>query len=371
MNLKHRIVSLLCAGTLLTGLLSGCGGPGTEFDGTNKSSGNSDTLRLYIWGEYTGDEIIENFEEEFGCRVIMETFDSNEMMYTKLTSGDSYDVLVPSDYMIERLLKENYLQPVDREVITNFDLLDKNVVGLPYDPDNTYSIPYFWGTVGIVYNKNHVDYADLEKEGWNILANPKYENKLYLYDSERDSFMMAFKALGYSMNTDNEEEIHAAYEWLCNVNNTMHPVYVTDEIIDNMINGTKDIGIVYSGDAAYILSENPDMGYYCPTQGTNIWSDAMVIPKNAPNPDLANEFLNYVLTYDASYDNTEEVGYTSSNAEVAADVYGEGGIYEGNEAYIPRSGFDKDEVFRDNEYLRQRLSELWIKVKAGSTASNG
>lgn len=299
----------------------------------------------------------------------METFDSNEMMYTKLSSGDSYDVLVPSDYMIERLLKENYLQPLDREVITNFDLLDPAVVGLPYDPDNSYSIPYFWGTVGMVYNKNNVDYEDLEKEGWNILANPKYENKLYLYDSERDSFMMAFKALGYSMNTDSEEEINAAYEWLCNINNTMHPVYVTDEIIDNMINGTKDIGIVYSGDAAYILSENPDMGYYCPSEGTNVWSDAMVIPKNAPNPDLANEFINYVLSYDASYDNTEEVGYTSSNAEVAADVSGEGGIYEGNEAYIPRSNYDKDEVFRDNEYLRQRLSELWIKVKAGSTAN--
>ena len=269
----------------------------------------------------------------------------------------------------QRLLKENYLQPLDREVITNFDLLDPAVVGLPYDPDNSYSIPYFWGTVGMVYNKNNVDYEDLEKEGWNILANPKYENKLYLYDSERDSFMMAFKALGYSMNTDSEEEINAAYEWLCNINNTMHPVYVTDEIIDNMINGTKDIGIVYSGDAAYILSENPDMGYYCPSEGTNVWSDAMVIPKNAPNPDLANEFINYVLSYDASYDNTEEVGYTSSNAEVAADVSGEGGIYEGNEAYIPRSDYDKDEVFRDNEYLRQRLSELWIKVKAGSTAN--
>ncbi|MDO4173148.1 MAG: ABC transporter substrate-binding protein [Eubacteriales bacterium] len=368
MKLNHRLLSAVCSGALLTGLLSGCGGPGTDFDGTNQTTSDTDTLRLYIWGEYTGDELIETFEEEYDCHVIVETFDSNEMMYTKISSGDRYDVLVPSDYMIERLMNEDFLQPLDREVITNFDLLDPNIVGLEYDPDNTYSIPYFWGTVGIVYNKNTVDRADLEEQGWNILTNTKYQNRLYLYDSERDSFMMAFKALGYSMNTDKDDEIEAAYEWLCNVNNTMHPVYVTDEIIDNMINGTKDIGIVYSGDAAYILSENEDMSYYCPTQGTNIWSDAMVIPKNAPNSDLANEFINYVLTYDASYDNTEEVGYTSSNAQVAADVYGEGGIYEGNEAYVPRSDYELDEVFRDNEYLRQRLSELWIKVKAGGTA---
>ena len=362
--MKHRWLSAALSGTLLLGLLTGCGGPGTEFDGTNQTSGSSDTLKIYNWGEYTGENLIDNFEDEYDCHVIMEYFDSNEMMYTKISAGDSYDVLIPSDYMIERLIKENYLQPLDKEIITNIDLLADDCRGLDYDPDNTYSIPYFWGSVGIVYNKNTVSRDDLEREGWNILADTKYAGRLYLYDSERDSFMMSLKALGYSMNTDNEDEINAAYEWLCNVNNTMKPVYVTDEIIDNMINGIKDIGIVYSGDAAYILSENPDMGYYCPDQGTNIWSDAMVIPKNASNPELANLFINYVLTYDASMDNTETVGYTSSNAEVMADAYGEGGIYEGNEAYIPRSGYDKDEVFRDNEVLRKKLSELWIKVKA-------
>ena len=362
--MKHRWLSAILGGTLLLSLLAGCGGPGTEFDGTNKSSGNSDTLKIYNWGEYTGEDLIDNFEEEYDCHVIMEYFDSNEMMYTKISAGDSYDVLIPSDYMIERLMKENHRQPLDKEIITNIDLLADDCRGLDYDPENTYSIPYFWGSVGIVYNKNTVSRDDLEREGWNILTDTKYAGRLYLYDSERDSFMMALKALGYSMNTDNGDEINAAYEWLCNVNDTMQPVYVTDEIIDNMINGIKDIGIVYSGDAAYILSENPDMGYYCPDQGTNIWSDAMVIPKNASNPELANLFINYVLTYDASMDNTETVGYTSSNADVMADAYGEGGIYEGNEAYIPRSGYEKDEVFRDNEVLRKKLSELWIKVKA-------
>lgn len=364
--MNHRWIAALLGGTLTAALLAGCGGPGTEFDGTNQTDADSsDTLKLYSWGEYTGENLISNFEDEFDCSVIIEYFDSNEMMYTKVNAGDRYDVLIPSDYMIERLNKEGALQPLDKEVITNIDNLADDCRGLAYDPDNTYSVPYFWGSVGIVYNKNTVSQDDLNREGWNILSDTKYAGRIYLYDSERDSFMMALKALGYSMNTDNQEEIDAAYEWLCNVNNTMKPVYVTDEIIDNMINGVKDMGVIYSGDAAYILSENPDMGFYMPNQGTNIWSDSMVIPKNAPNPDLANLFINYVLTYDASYDNTETVGYTSSNADVVADAIAEGGIYEGNEAYIPRSGYDKDEVFRDNEVLRKKLSELWIKVKAG------
>lgn len=368
MKRTGRLLSMTLCGALLTSLLTACGGPGTDFDGTNKASGDSDTLKIYTTGEYTGENLIENFEEQYDCHVIMEYFDSNEMMYTKISAGDSYDVIIPSDYMIERMLKEDYLQPLDKEIVTNFDLLTEDSLGQEFDPNNDYTAPYFWGSVGIVYNKNNVSLDDLKNEGWNILQDTKYAGKLYLYDSERDSFMMAFKALGYSMNTSDDDEINEAYKWLCDVNNTMNPVYVTDEIIDNMINGTKDIGIVYSGDASYILSENPDMGYYCPDQGTNIWYDCMVIPKNASNPDLANEFINYVMTYEASLDNTETVGYTSPNKEVVEEVTGEGGMFEGNEAYIPRSGFEKDEVFHDNEYLRQKVSELWIKVKAGSKA---
>ena len=361
--MKRWISALLC-GILGAGALTGCGGPGTDFDGTNQTAGDSDTLKVYTWGEYTGENLIENFEDRYDCHVIVEYFDSNEMMYTKLTAGDRYDVLIPSEYMVERLIREEYLQELDRDIITNVDALADDCRGLPYDPENRYSMPYFWGSVGIVYNKNNVSEADLEREGWEILRDPKYAGRLYLYDSERDSFMIALKALGYSMNTQDEAQIQEAYEWLCSLHRTMDPVYVTDEIIDNMINGVKDMGIVYSGDASYILSENPDMGFYMPKQGTNIWSDGMIIPKNAPNPELANLFINYVLEYDSSYDNTATVGYTSTNREVCDDVTAEGGLYEGIESYIPRSGYEKDEVFSDNEVLRKRLSELWIKVKA-------
>ena len=324
----------------------------------------SNVLKLYLPGEYLGENVISDFEKQYGVRVIVENFDSNEMMYTKLMAGDRYDVIIPSDYMIERLMNEDFLQPLDKSMIPNMENMSDAVLGMSYDPDNTYSIPYFWGSVGLVYNHENVDPAVIESEGWEILRNTDYAGHIYIYDSERDSFMMAFKALGYSMNTEDPNEINAAYEWLLQMNNTMSPVYVTDEVIDCMMNGYKDIAVVYSGDAAVVLDENEDMSFYMPSQGTNIWCDAMVIPQNAENPKLANEFINYMLTYEAAFDNTETVGYTSPNAEVFEEMTSSEDLYADNAAYLPRSGYDKDEMFHDNQTLMRELSKLWIKVKA-------
>ena len=324
----------------------------------------SNVLKLYLPGEYLGENVISDFEKQYGVRVIVENFDSNEMMYTKLMAGDRYDVIIPSDYMIERLMNEDFLQPLDKSMIPNMENMSDAVLGMSYDPDNTYSIPYFWGSVGLVYNHENVDPAVIESEGWDVLRNTDYAGHIYIYDSERDSFMMAFKALGYSMNTEDPNEINDAYEWLLQMNNTMSPVYVTDEVIDGMMNGYKDIAVVYSGDAAVVLDENEDMSFYMPSQGTNIWCDAMVIPQNAENPKLAHEFINYMLTYEAAFDNTETVGYTSPNAEVFEEMTSSEDLYADNAAYLPRSGYDKDEMFHDNQTLMRELSKLWIKVKA-------
>ena len=324
----------------------------------------SNVLKLYLPGEYLGENVISDFEKQYGVRVIVENFDSNEMMYTKLMAGDRYDVVIPSDYMIERLMKEDYLQKIDKSLIPNMENMDEAVLGMSYDPHNDWSIPYFWGSVGLVYNHENVDPAVIESEGWEILRNTDYAGHIYIYDSERDSFMMAFKALGYSMNTEDPDEINAAYEWLLQMNNTMSPVYVTDEVIDSMMNGYKDIAVVYSGDATVILDENEDMSFYMPEQGTNIWCDAMVIPANAENPKLAHEFINYMLTYEAAFDNTETVGYTSPNAEVFEEMTTSEDLYAENAAYLPRSGYEKDEMFHDNQVLMRELSRLWIKVKA-------
>ena len=241
------------AGVVVVGLVA-------SLFGLNKSASSlpyaGQTLHVYNWGEYTGENIISGFEELTGAKVVMDNFDSNEQMYIKVANGDAYDVLVPSDYMIQRMMQEDMLQKLEPETRKEcLSELADAIKGLPYDPKNEYSIPYFWGTVGIVYDKTKVSEEDLENEGWNIFLDQKYKGDIYLYDSERDSFMMALKALGYSMNTTSEDELNAAYNWLVQCVQTMDPEIVTDEIIDNMAQARKALGLIYSGDAAYVMSE--------------------------------------------------------------------------------------------------------------------
>ena len=353
------------AGVVVVGLVA-------SLFGLNKSASTlpyaGQTLHVYNWGEYTGENIISGFEELTGAKVIMDNFDSNEQMYIKVANGDAYDVLVPSDYMIQRMMQEDMLQKLEPETRKEcLSELVEAIKGLPYDPKNEYSIPYFWGTVGIVYDKTKVSEEDLEKDGWDIFLDQKFKGDIYLYDSERDSFMMALKALGYSMNTTSQDELNAAYNWLIQCVQTMDPEIVTDEIIDNMAQARKALGLIYSGDAAYVMSENENMGFYMPTSGTNLWSDAMVIPKNAKNPKLANEFIRYITSYDAAMDNSSYVGYTSPNKEVTEELGGEGGDYDGINAYTPRSGYDKDEVFQYDEATRKIIADLWSRVKVAAS----
>ena len=353
------------AGVVVVGLVA-------SLFGLNKSASSlpyaGQTLHVYNWGEYTGENIISGFEELTGAKVVMDNFDSNEQMYIKVANGDAYDVLVPSDYMIQRMMQEDMLQKLAPETRKEcLSELADAIKGLPYDPKNEYSIPYFWGTVGIVYDKTKVSEEDLENEGWNIFLDQKYKGDIYLYDSERDSFMMALKALGYSMNTTSEDELNEAFNWLVQCVQTMDPEIVTDEIIDNMAQARKALGLIYSGDAAYVMSENENMGFYMPTSGTNLWSDAMVIPKNAKNPKLANEFIRYITSYDAAMDNSSYVGYTSPNKEVMEELGGKGGDYDGINAYTPRAGYDKDEVFQYDEATRKIIADLWSRVKVAAS----
>ena len=215
--------------------------------------------------------------------------------------------------------------------------------------------------------KYEVDIRDGQKTGF--FLDQKYKGDIYLYDSERDSFMMALKALGYSMNI-RESQIQEAYNWLVQCVQTMKPEIVTDEIIDNMAQGRKALGLIYSGDATYVINENENMGYYLPEGGTNQWSDAMVIPKNAKNPELAHAFINYASDYDGAYDNSSYVGYTSANKKVMEDLYGKGGEFEGIDAYIPRTDNKNDEVFEYNEETKKEISNLWSKVKIAASNTN-
>ena len=334
-------------------LITGCSGQKYE----------AGEVQIFLPGEYISDEVVRSFEKETGIKVSITTFESNESMYTKLLGGTVYDVIIPSDYMIERLTSEKMIQKLDKSQITNMDQLYDQVLNMDFDPNNDYSIPYFWGNVGICYDTTLIDSNDVETEGWNVLRNSKYKGMIYMYDSIRDSFMMAEKALGYSMNTDNPDELNAAYEWLIDIATNMDPAYVTDEAIDGLANGEKAMGMMYSGDAAYIISENENMAFWAPTEGTNYFVDAMVIHKDAKNVENAYKFINYIIDYDAQMENSSFVGYSSVNSQALNDLASSGGDFEGNDAYIPRNKNANDEVFHNNEEVLKTISELWVKVK--------
>lgn len=347
----RKAAALVMMVVLAAGMLTGCGG------------GNKKTLKIYNAGEYIDKGLISQFEKEYNCRVIYETFDSNETMYTKLMSGEEYDVLIPSDYMIERLIKEDYLQPIDWDQITNAgNLMDVVMENAAYDPDHTYTVPYFWGTVGIIYDTTVVAQEDLA-QGWNLLKNTDYAGNIYMYDSERDSFMVALKALGYSMNTADTAQIDEAYDWLVEQRDTMNPVYVGDDVIDNMISGNKAMAVVYSGDAAYMITENENLDYFTPDEGTNIWYDCMVITKNCTETELAHQFINFMLDNDNALANSEEVGYTSPVESTFEQMRTT--TYDGIGAYVPRFDNPNDEVFGyQTSDIKKYFADLWTKVKA-------
>ena len=358
----NKFIKVSLSVLLLTGATACSKGSSNDFDPI--ATYGCDVLNVYNTGEYIGENTLDLFEEKYNVKVNYSMFESNEMMYTKLMDNSQYDVLVPSDYMIERLIEEKLLQPIDMAAITNFKDITPSITNKDYDPGNVYSVPYFYGNVGIIYNSKNIDANDVETLGYNVFLEEKYKGQAYMYDSERDSFMIAFKALGYSMNTDVEEEIQAAYEWLLQVDKNIEPAYVTDEVIDSVINEEKDLAIVYSGDAAYMTSENEDLEFFLPTEGTNLWFDAMVIPANAGCPKLANEFINFMLSYDVALDNSSYVGYTSSVQAVADYLISSEGDYFENNAYEVRTDYEKDEVFKNNEIMKKKLSDLWIKVKS-------
>lgn len=348
--MKKRLISVILCVVMLAASLTGCSGA------------DKPTLKIFNAGEYIDKSLLTDFEKEYNCKVVYETFDSNESMYTKVMSGSQYDIIIPSDYMVERLIKENYLQTIDKSLIPNLSLVDSELLGKEYDPDNAYSVPYFWGTVGIIYDTTVVSEEDAQA-GWELLMNEKYKGQLYMYDSERDAFMIALKALGYSMNTDNTAELDAAYEWLCKQRDTMEPVYVGDEVIDNMISGNMAIAVVYSGDAAYIMSENENIAFIEPSQGTNIWYDSMLITKNCTQTELAHQFINFMLDEENAYINTQMVGYTSPVVSVYEKM--RDNDYAGIDAYTPRTNYELDEVFGYQETtIKQYCADLWTKVKA-------
>jgi spermidine/putrescine transport system substrate-binding protein len=326
-------------------IFSGCGGEKQE------------TLNVFNWGEYIDEDLISKFEEETGIKVNYETFSTNEDMYVKVKSGgSSYDVLIPSDYMIEKMVKEDLLQELDFSKIPNIINISPMFQDLVFDPDNKYSVPYFWGTVGILYNTEQVDDV---VDSWDILWNEKYANKILMMDSQRDSLAVALKKLGYSMNTRNEAELEEAKQELIK-QKPLVLAYIVDEIRDKMLSGEGAVAVAWSGDAMDVILSGETFNYVVPKEGSNFWIDAMVIPANAKNPDAAHKFINFMTDPENAAANSEYIGYSTPN-EAALDLLPEEMI-NSSVAYPSQEVIDNCEIFRDPGEFISVYNRIWTEV---------
>lgn len=348
--MKKRFVLLLALIMLLGLALSSCSSEKAE-------SNDKGVVNVFNWGEYIDQDIIKEFEEKTGYKVNYSIFSTNEEMYQKLAANaEAYDVLIPSDYMIQRLIEEDRLLEIDRNNIPNFKNVDPASLGKEFDPENKYSVPYFWGTVGILYNSTMVDDV---VDSWDILFNEKYAKKIFMYDSERDSFMVALTKLGYSMNSTDKKEIEKAKELLIK-QKPLVLALVIDEGMDKMIAGEAALSLSWSGEAMATIKENPDLRYAIPKEGSNVWLDSMVIPKTAQNKEGAEAFINFILEDEISKKNMLFTGYTSSNKNVKSMIDEE---WASNiAAYPPQEALDRCEVFRYSPETAKLMAEYWLEI---------
>ncbi len=349
MNKKMSII--LAVFLVLSLSLSACGGGGSE----ESSKG---VINVFNWGEYIDMDTVKAFEEESGYKVNYSVFSTNEEMYPKVeNAAEQYDVLIPSDYTIQRLIEEDLLYEIDFDNVPNYKNVDPVLKNTSFDPENKYSVPYTWGTVGILYNKTMVDDV---VESWDIMFDEKYSGKILMYDSERDSFMVALKRLGYSMNTKNMDEINEAKEMLIS-QKPLVLAYVIDEIMDKMISGEAALALAWSGESMSTIRENPDLAFVVPKEGSNIWIDSMVIPKTAQNKEGAEAFINFMLEDEMSKKNMLKTGYTSSNINVKKMIDED---WASNiAAYPPKEVTDRCVFFEYSPDTIQTMSDAWLEIK--------
>lgn len=276
---------------------------------TGQTAGN--VLTVYNWGDYIDPDLITQFEKETGIKVVYETFDSNEAMMTKIEQGGTaYDIAVPSEYAIDKMKKNDLLIPVDHNQLSNLKHIDPRFMDLAFDEGNKYSIPYFWGTVGILYNKDLMNGKKIT--AWNDLWDDNYKNDVFLVDGAREVIGMGLNTLGYSLNETNEERLIEAKEKLEELTPNVKAI-VGDEVQLLMINNEAKIGVVWSGTAADVMSENDSLEYVVPEEGSNLWFDNMVIPKTSKNVEAAHQFINFMLDPKVAAQNADYVGYSTPN----------------------------------------------------------
>ncbi|RHT58049.1 extracellular solute-binding protein [Butyricicoccus sp. AM29-23AC] len=301
MKLLKRTLALTLSAAMVLGLLSGCG-----------SDASANVLNVYNWGEYIDTDLLDRFEQETGIKVIYNTFDSNENLYSRIQTT-SYDVIIPSDYAISRFIDEDMLRPLNFDNIPNMKYIDEKYTHLDFDPEQKYSVPYTWGVVGIVYNTKYVDEADTGS--WDLLWNPKYANRTAMFNNSRDALGIALMYLGCSLNTTDRDELRQAADLII----AGKPVYQgiwMDQILEKLPAEEIVAAPYYNGDAVTMIDENPDLAFYVLKEGTNLFVDAMCIPKNAKNVEGAEKFINFMCSTEAAMANWEYIGYSSPHTGV-------------------------------------------------------
>lgn len=324
---------------------------------------NSEKVVVYNWGEYLDPEVLTMFEEETGIDVVYEEFETNEILYPKISSGAiAYDVICPSDYMIQRMIENDLLAEINFDNIPNVKNIGKDYMeqSRQFDPENKYSVPYCWGTVGILYNKTMVDEPITS---WSVLWDEKYKDNILMQDSVRDAFGVTLKYLGYSLNSTDLDELTEARDLLIK-QKPLVQAYVIDQVRDKMIGNEAAIGVIYSGEAIYTQMENPDLEYVIPEEGSNIWIDSWVIPKNAENKENAEKFINFLCRPEIALMNFEYITYSTPNSEARKLIEDEA-IRNSEIAFPDLSKYDNLETF---QYLGteadQTYGELWNQVKS-------
>lgn len=324
---------------------------------------NSEKVVVYNWGEYLDPEVLTLFEQETGIDVVYEEFETNEILYPKISSGAiAYDVICPSDYMIQRMIENNLLAEINFDNIPNIKNIGKDYMeqSRQFDPENKYSVPYCWGTVGILYNKTMVDEPITS---WSVLWDEKYKDNILMQDSVRDAFGVTLKYLGYSLNSTDLDELTEARDLLIK-QKPLVQAYVIDQVRDKMIGNEAAIGVIYSGEAIYTQKENPDLEYVIPEEGSNIWIDSWVIPKNAENKENAEKFINFLCRPEIALMNFEYITYSTPNSEARKLIEDEA-IRNSEIAFPDLSKYDNLETF---QYLGtgadQTYVELWNQVKS-------
>jgi len=321
-------------------------------------SGNKKVLNVYNWGSYMDPDIIEKFEDEYDIKVNYREYPTNEELYIKLKSGSGdFDVIFPSDYMLEKMIKEDMLAKIDMDNIENYQYINDRFKGLAYDADEEYSVPYFWGTLGILYNHTVITEP---VDSWDILWDEKYSKQILVLDSQRDSIAMALKRLGYSLNTTNDDELEEAKQSLIE-QKPLVLAYVIDEVKNMMIQGEAVLALTWSGEAVDILDNTEDASYAVPKEGSNLWFDVAAIPKNSPNKEEAELFIDFLTRPDIALQNTEWVGYSTPNA-AAYEMLDE--EIKSLESYYPSDEvLDKCEVFIDLGEYNNIYGDIWLDVK--------